>query len=205
MICDPRHLACSGGGAGVCIAEEIAEICSEEMLDDPSKAGEVARAVESFVEKTGCVEMTRPDQLVMLVSQALSAVGEKMAARKLVLFGTELVRPSEWEVAGRDTVWVVDLKQISVRDNARIELLLFGCLGIVLDNLAEVWDESEGRGVIGLKNVLATALILLGDTVSKKRIDELVDEIRDVCDRKLAQIQKDRNWREKPRAINLDL
>ena len=62
----------------------------------------------------------------MLASQALRSIGHGATARRLLVFGTGLVRPAEWEISAGDSMWVLDLKQITVRSDASLELIFFG-------------------------------------------------------------------------------
>jgi hypothetical protein len=186
------------------LANEIEGICGKEILLASDQVEEVASAIESFLTEEGAES---PDEryLVVLAAKALQSVGEERAARRLFVLGSGLVTPSEWEVTGGNAVWVVDLRQMTVDGQTALEMVFFTSLHIVLDAIAEVWDETDGRGTLGLKHVCQTASGLLGGVERKGRLSALAAEIVDVCERKLERIGEVRGWKESPRILNLDL
>lgn len=184
------------------IASEVDAVCGD-VLGGAGSVEEVARAVELYLEEygSGAVDSTC---LVMLASQALSNLGEGKAAHRLLLFGTGLVRPSEWEVTGGEAMWVVDLKQVTMRQDAPLELIFFNCLNLVLDAIAEVWDGSGGSGILGLRHVSAAASALL-NTSKKRDLAAFAKEIKAACVCRLEQLGGQRNWSSTPVVMDLDV
>lgn len=183
------------------LADEINGICGKDVLLQTSDAEEVARAVEDFLDLRGTsAEESR--FLMVLAARALSAVGEGEAARRVYLFGSGLVSPSEWEITGREAVWTVDLLRMSVNEEAAHEMLLFVSLHLVLDAMAGVWDSSSGRGTLGLRHVCATARVLSGR--DGRGAARAAAEIRDWCSAKLRQLAGTRSWADVPQVLNLD-
>lgn len=187
------------------ISAQVSELGGLELLGDPGGLEEVARAVECFLERNGGDGSVESRHVLMLASQALSSVGEGAAARRLLVFGTGLVRPSEWEVVAGDRMWVLDLRQMTVRADDSLEMVFFGSLNIVLEAMADIWDETGGEGVLGLRNVCAAACALLGSDACRKRVDALVDEIHNAARTKLNHLGALRGWDEIPQVMNLDL
>jgi hypothetical protein len=205
MILDPQVRAERQESALVShIAAEVEALCGTSSVD-LDRVKELAHAVEHFLQEHGNGEFVDSRYLLLLTSQALASVGDAEVGRRLFLFGSGMVRPAEWEVRGRETVWALDLRQMTVRDDACIELLFFNGLRIVLDSIAEVWDAFEGRGVLGLRHVCSVASDLLGRGSSKKEVARLSDEIRDLCRRRLERIGSERGWAAVPEVMNLDL
>ncbi len=171
-----------------------------------AQAEEIAKAVSAFLAEHDLTDsFIDAGYLVMLASRAISSVGDKTNALRLVVFGTGMVRPSEWEVTGGEEVWTVDLKQMTVKDNSSLELIVFNSLNIVLNSIAEIWDSSHGKGVLGLRHVCATAAALLGVDKNTKAVSNLSDEIQSLCTAKLRQISKTRDWKSVPEVMNLDV
>jgi|GEM_PF-1629164 len=187
------------------ITAEIADVCGDGESMDPSNVEELAKAVESFLEHEQDGVAADSRYIVMLASKALTSIGEGTAGRRLLVFGTGLVKPSEWEVTGDDEVWVLDLKEMVLNENSPLELIFFGSLSMVIESIAEIWDKGRGRGVIGLKNVFSTAVALLGSNCDVRNATVLVDEIRLVCEKKLEQLREERHWESVPRVMNLDI
>ncbi len=167
-------------------------------------AEHVARAVQDYLSGPDCQGCADSRALVLMASRAMDAIGETGEARRFWLHGTGLVRPSEWEVVAGDTMWVLDLKQISVFDDAPLELFFFTGLGIIVDTLCEVWDGTGGRGALGLRHVCRTAAELLGTASDHSRVRALSDEIRGHCLDRLGRQGRRRGWQEVPQVLNLD-
>jgi len=187
------------------LVAEISEVCGDDLGMDHGKIEDLACAVESFLEREHNGAAVDSRYIVMLASKALSSVGEGAAGRRLLVFGTGLVKPSEWEVTGKDSLLVLDLKEMMISEDSPLELVFFGSLGIVIDSISEIWDKAGGQGVLGLKNIFSTALALLGNESNSKNIAVLGEEIKSVCERKLEQICRERKWSQVPRVMNLDI
>lgn len=168
----------------------------------PSQLQNVAEAVEVYLQDRQKT-VVEANHLVLLASRALKSLGEADSARRLFLYGSGLVRPSEWAVtAGRD-MWVLDLQQMTFKTDALIELLFFNSLRTVLSGTADIWDATQGQGVLGLQNVCSVATKLLGSTT--RSASTLSDEIADTCTRTLARISTERGWTHVPDVLSLDL
>jgi hypothetical protein len=165
---------------------------------------EVAEAVTQYLRERGDGGAPDAAAVSMLACRAFTSIGERDAARRVLVFGTGLVRPAQWEVTGHEKMWVVDLRSFTVRNGGNLEMVLFGSLMIVLDATAEVWDSTGGQGVLGLRHVCATASALAGVGAEPRAVAGLADEIRDVCAMKLRQIGRGRSWHGVPRVMNLD-
>jgi hypothetical protein len=186
------------------LTETLTELCADEVRFDPEHFGEVSRAVESFLESCGGSSVDSRF-LVLLASQALSAGGEQVAARRLLILGAGLVVPSEWQVSRDKDVWVLDLRQMTVPAGAEMELTLFTCLAGVLDAVADIWDATRGRGVLGLRHVCATAWAFADEPCRKRKALDLVEEIRAMCIRRFERMADARGWGEVPDVLNMDI
>ena len=187
------------------ITDGLADLYGKHFPLSSWSVEELARAVERFLEQEGNRGVVDSTRLVLLASRALSSIGEERTARRFVLFGTGLVRPSEWEVTYGEEMWVLDLKQMTVRDDAALELLFFAGLRVILESVADVWDESGGSGVLGLRHVCAAASAVMGDSGDREKVLALSAEIKDLCGRKLRQVGRERGWKDVPQLMNLDM
>lgn len=205
MICTPEILAAAKQSA-VCshVVAEIESLCGAELHPDTPDLEELGKAVAHFVQEHVDEAAVDSQYLVLLASQALSSLGRERAARRLYLMGSGMVRVSEWEVTGDRTMWILDLRQLTVRDGASIELIFFNGLRLILEAIADAWDSTRGEGILGLRHVCAAASVMLGSAAGKKEIAVLCEEIRTVCGRKLQQLKAERNWDESPDVMMLD-
>ena len=203
MILDPTRTSPLDSAVISHIVSGIADVCDATMADS-SDVVELARAVEHFV-KEGDRAATDSDHLTVLASKALTSIGNVCAARRLILFGTGMVRPSEWIITGFETAWVLDLKHITVRIDSSLELVFFTNLDTIVESIADIWDDSEGRGVLGLRHVCAAASSLLGSGEDKKKVAGLAAEIKALCSSRLEQVREVRGWKSAPVVMNLDM
>jgi hypothetical protein len=205
MIWDPSNpIECRESGILSHIRAQLGEAFGREFGLGPQTLEELSRAVECFLDLEGGRPAVESRYLVMLASRALSSLGEGEAARRLLLVGTGLLRPAEWEITGGKTMWVLDLRQMSVRCDASLELVFFGCLRIVLEAIADVWDASSGCGILGLLHICSAARGLLGGDFRERRSRELSREIMDTCRHNLQRIHSERGWSDTPEILDLD-
>lgn len=186
------------------LTAEIGSLCGDQVLGGAHNIQELAAAVDDFLRQQPG-EWVETNHLIVMASQALAALGEKQAARRLLVLGTGLVRPSEWVVTGEASAWVLDLRQMTARVDAQLELVFFAALDAVLESAGDLWDGTGGRGTLGLRHVCATAQALLGAERPGKNSAALADEIVAACRGKLAGIGAARRWTHVPQVMNLDL
>jgi hypothetical protein len=186
------------------LADTLTELCSEHVRFDPEHFGEIAKAVESFLASCGG-QYVDSNFLVLLASQALNGAGENAAARRMLILGSGLVVPSEWEVSREKDTWTLDLRRITLPAEARMELTLFTCLTGVLEGFGDVWDGTRGKGVLGLRHVCATAWAFVAAPSRKRKAMALTEEIKALCRRKLESMAERRDWNDVPEVMNLDV
>ncbi|OGV65592.1 MAG: hypothetical protein A2498_08765 [Lentisphaerae bacterium RIFOXYC12_FULL_60_16] len=204
MILDPGITVATRQSRLVAHLSHIIEsACGDEFLE-PHAIEQMAGAVEDFIEDGRTSFLVDSDHALVLASRALDSMGHGMAAKRLLLHGTGLVRPTEWIAAGSDAVWVLDLRRMTVTQDAGLELVFFAGLRLVLESMAEVWDPEQGRGVLGLLHVCSTAQLLMGTDVPQQVIP-VAGEMVDHCGQLLTRIGEQRKWRSVPRVMNLDM
>jgi hypothetical protein len=91
-----------------------------------------------------------------------------------------------------------------MQEDASLELIFFRGVQLVLDSIADVWDECSGDGVLGLRHVCLAASSLLGAPRNSRVVAELSDEIIDISIAKLEKLQEERSWEFVPFVLNLD-
>ena len=147
-------------------------------------------------------------RVVELSARTLDALGDTLAARRLLVFGTGLVKTSLWEFSGKDPVWRLDLRKLVIDSGVQIEMAIFKSLSLVLETIADVWDASSGKGGLGLKHILSTAEQMYGEADGlkhrNKRNHDFAHEVLDRCRMKLADLASVRNWTSTPAVLSLD-
>ena len=205
MIYNPEALLSTGKSSIVAhIESEIDDICGSEV-DTGFYCEEIGRAIEYYLAQENNARYVNTKSLTMLASRVLASIGESVAARRLIIFGAGMVKPSEWVVSGDRDVWVINLREIILGEESAIELILFRGINLILDTIADVWDESNGEGALGLRHVCQSAEKLLGVSQRTKDVFKLSDEIIMLCVNKLKQLKKERTWSYVPLVLNLDI
>lgn len=186
------------------VTAQIAEWCGPDCCEHTENVEELARAIECYLQQRPYDEIVGSRQVLGMASRALASIGECRAARKLFIYGTGMAAPSEWLVSYGDSVLVLDLKQVTLCDDSKLELAFFANLDAALESVADFWDETDGRGFLGLRHVCATARSLLG-CVGNNKLRLLVEEIKEACRARLGQLADEHDWDYVPYVINLDM
>ena len=187
------------------VREELRSALGCDGTDADSRLEEMTQAVLFFLGGNADCRCVDRRSMAKLVARAFADLGEDALARRLLLHGTGLIRSSEWEFTGGRSVWVLDLRQMTVEEDVCLELAFFAGLHIILESIAEVWDASRGVGMLGLRNVCATAAHLLGRTGNEKSVHALATEITRCCREKLRRLRCEREWDGMPEVMDMDL
>lgn len=170
-----------------------------------AQIAEMAHAVDAYLAaRAGGGSQPDAAHVVLLASRALESLGEGEVAGRLLVFGTGLVRPALWEISAGASMWVLDLRQLTVPSDAPLELVLFRSLEAVIEATAEMWDETRGAGVLGLRHVCRTAAALLHRGLHTPQARRLADDLRAHCAGRLGELRRRRGWRQTPDVVNLD-
>lgn len=207
MIWNPEQTGDARSGAAEAIADDLSALCGQVLEGDEHKLMEVAAAVDAVLAEQGPVA---GHSVAALASQALYSIGEPRAARRLELLDSGVIRPAEWSVAGGSTMWVLDVRRLVQREQPVLEMQMFTCLDVVLDCIADVWDDAGGRGLLGL--LLADAPVP-GRVRGRGRTGEVGTlprprwsaELRTACVARLSAIGASRGWQARPDVLALDL
>ena len=187
------------------ISGQIQSVYSDGCPITSSNIEEIAKAVASFVNDKCDCSIVSSRSLAIFASKALEALGERNVAKRLIIFETGLIMPSEWEVSGQDNMWIIDLKQMTVSDTEHIELIFFKGLISIIECIADLWDNSGGRGTLGLRNVCSSAEAFSSAADSGNKRNKMVREIVSLCSEKLKLISAQKGWEYCPRVMNLDI
>lgn len=226
----PRHQVEAFVGDIVSEVSSVVETC---MSVSPDDLEELAKGVAFFLAEDGIPPALRADYLLLLISRALHAVGEEDAAEvyvqsvgeKLALpesvrallargavrpcswrvFASHLARPSEWASINCRTVWVLDLNRIGHANDDCLEMSFFQGVSSIVEQMACVWDQMKGAGILGLRNVEDKLTDIFGLHRKRAAIDSLSEEVKTVCEKKLDALAPSRSWQSRPNVFNLDV
>ena len=197
-------------------ASKVEEVLKRTLADIERATGKITRLKDTDMEAMAATvqrvmeecgeDVSDKERVVELSAYTLDALGDDPAARRLLVFGSGLVKASLWEFSGEDPLWTLDLQKLVVNSGVQIELAIFKSLSLVLETIADVWDASSGRGGMGLKHVLSTAERMYGevDGRHKKRNQDFAREVLDRCRMKLADLATARGWTSIPAVLSLD-
>jgi len=204
MIWNPDAECGSGDPVVSDIVKQAADMCGSDVLGQGRHVLELARAVSCFLRRECQGVFLDSKHLAALASRALVSIGEEDVARHFLLLGTGLVEISAWESVGYGEVWVIDLGRIVTHGEAPNELAFFACLKIVLEAVADAWDESVAT-TIGLRHLDGAVSALLGRSMTKRKRSALAGEVTDLCKRKIESMSREKGWVRVPGVMSLDI
>lgn len=166
--------------------------------------GEIARGVDCFLKRADGDGLPAGRDMWRLAAMAFRSAGDTGRARRLLAITSGIMRRTSFLTAAGKPVWVLDLMKSSILSEERLELFLMGAVAVVLDSTAGAWDESGGRGMLGLRNVVPACREVRGRSASAREISALAAEIRRFCAVKLSRMAEERSWEETPSVVDLD-
>lgn len=183
---------------------DVPALCGNPALASHFPLAEAAQGVALYLDQIEVIpEELDPRQSRELLAHALDAAGEAVLARRIRLFGNRIIYPATWIACGRETVWVLDTRQLITSRDAGMEMIIFERMRIVLATFADVWDATSGRGFLGLKGMDVTAAIILGSASARRSLRTLALELRSLAAQHLESHSKQRGWNEPPAILTL--
>lgn len=172
----------------------------------------------------------RHDDLVLLIARAFCSINEKELAERaldsvkphalhkdrwleilseldcfpslLPYFSLGIIRPAEWAGAQLDRMWILDLGRLVLSDAEKHEIMLYGSLRAMIENMAVFWDASGGEGVLGLKGL---ASFNVESNSRQQQTITSADDLLGYIGNLFLQQKKLRNWPAIPVLLNLDI
>lgn len=203
IFCKKQPGMPSGNESVSAVMAEMVRLFGTKDEDGLHAAREVATGVRAFLADRD-VAAAGPSHVRALVSRALISTGRKDMASRLLLVGGGLVKQSRSALIEHGAVLILDLRQLVRTGDECLDLTFRRCLLLLVDSMAHMWDESGGRGMLGLRNVRPAARIVLGRGVGPGEVNLLVRETRALCASKLDVLRRRRNWEERPLVFVLD-
>jgi len=183
---------------------DVPSLCGNPDLAFHYPLAEAAQGVALYLDQIEVIpEELDPCQSRELLAHALDAAGEGTLARRIRLFGNRIIYPASWIACGRETVWVLDTRQLITSRDVGMEMIMFERIRIVLATFADVWDATSGRGFLGLKGMEVTAGIILGSATSRRSLETLTQELRSLAARHLEHFRTQREWALVPAILTL--
>ena len=183
---------------------DVPTLCGNTALASHPTLAEAAQGVALYLDQIEVIpEELDPRQSRELLAHALDAAGEGALARRIRLFGNRVIYPATWIACGRETVWVLDTRQLMTSRDAGMEMIFFDRIRIVLATFADVWDATSGRGFLGLKGMELSASNILGPGTSGRALRALTLELRSLAARHLEHFCTQRGWDVAPAILTL--
>jgi hypothetical protein len=172
----------------------------------------------------------RHDDLVLLIARAFCSINEKALAERalgsvkpharhkarwleilselhsfpslLPYFSLGIIRPADWAGARLDRMWILDLGRLRLSEAEKHEMLLYGSLRAMIENMGVFWDAAGGEGVLGLKGL---ASFNVESNPRQRQTFTSTDDLLGYIGNLFLQQQKLRNWQAVPSLLNLDI
>lgn len=171
---------------------------------NPHESVELAKAVSLAASTADDDHDFDERSLTVLASRALSSIGQAEAARRMYLFGSGVIRQAEWHVSGDRCMWILDLMPLTEQNAWRLEMTFFSGISSILEAVCDVWDGTDGTGVLGLLHLKAAVDNVAGGA-NRSRRKSMATEVRSLCAARLRRVAETRGWRDVPEVIGLDL
>lgn len=204
---------------------------------DPAAAEAVSSAVITYLADQHLAPPLPDDYLHLLIYRALRTLHQNQAAARWVeehlpgqeplpvfdpdvwpgpvpllvwqLFASRLVRPARTITAEGKILWTLDFRRIRQEQAGWLEITLLPGLRALLEQLAPAWDDTAGRGLLGLRGLYAVGFAPSPRRRKKARprsryapLDAAA--IRSFCIRVFANLQVIRGWCATPDVLYLD-
>lgn len=171
--------------------------CAERLESQSVEA--LASALSAFM---GAPSRDRPaldaGRLAPLIARALDALGACVEARKVLAIGTGVAHATRWQACGDEGVWTLDLRRLPETAEGGTELLLFACVGTLIEAIADLWDANAGRGALGLRGAERIAARVLNRAGRSRESRALEAEVRARGQQRLQRIASQRGWQYTP-------
>jgi hypothetical protein len=186
------------------ILETIPALCGNAALAANPRLVAVAEGVAAYLaESPDGRPIPDVNGTVELMCRALDANGETGLARRIVVCGSTLVHPATWLTANGQTIWIMDLALLRDRDSGCLEMALFERIRVTLDTFADVWDQTGGHGVLGLKHLPGAAKAILGTGAVESAVRRFCSELQTYCGDRLRHLSRVRQWQSTPVIVGL--
>lgn len=127
------------------------------------------------------------------------------------LFASRLVRPLRSMTREGRILWTLDFRRIKCDQAGWMELVLFPGLHVLLEQLADAWDASNGEGTLGLRGLYAAGFAPTPPSHRQRNAKHSAfapldaPAVRAFILRVLQNLRRARHWTHTPEVIYLDL
>ncbi|MDO9543110.1 MAG: hypothetical protein Q7J98_12440 [Kiritimatiellia bacterium] len=217
--------------AGMLAGNELARSVAEFVFHSEAFALMLRNESERARHSAGV--LIPSDYLLIMTCRALWAIGEEQTARALLrtkgpelnisesyadaVFADDLfpglgihsalvraLRPSSsvWSLNG--PYWVLNLRTVFSFLDAGLELTVWRILHALIKQLAALWDVSNGKGTLGLRNSRFISVNILGFPCKSRQGRRFTAEALCYCEQDLKMAAGKRSWRFTPAIMDLD-
>ena len=99
-------------------------------------------------------------------------------------------------------MWTLDLGRLVLSDSEKHEMLLYGSLRAMIENMVVFWDATGGEGVLGLKGL---ASFNVESNPRQRQTFTSADDLIEYMSNLFLQQKALRNWQAVPSLLNLDM
>ncbi len=217
--------------------EQLLRDTAQSVPLEPAAAEAVTAAVVQYLAKQHLSPPLPDDYLHMMIYRALRTLHQDEAAARWAsdhlpdqdplpvfdpeiwpgpvpllvwqLFASGLVRPARTITAEGRILWTLDFRRLRREQAGWLEITLLPGLRALLEQLAPAWDETSGRGLLGLRGLYAAGF---APTPRRRRKTKSHSHyapldaaaIRTYCLRVFANLQTARGWKHTPEVLYLD-
>ena len=204
--------------------DQVFDILNSSGLVAPDLADHIALSTSVFCERNN-IQNIKSSDLTLLAARGLHAVD--LVNESLVLlqkdpyhekrssdwvhnfniiekfselfpfFSKGIIYPDKWIGLNNKKMWVLDFKQLEIKEKDFHEIMIFRSVYAILDLMIPLWNETNGMGVLGIKGLKAEVLNTLFPSDKFSHANDLLFYIQDF----LQQNKLENNWKYSPDII----
>ncbi len=190
------------------LARGVASYCFNElggpMFDSEAVSGLLCRALwRAGDQRSAAVWMDRSASAASFRDTALELCRhEELPAVLLYAAANSVIKYVKWINAEDSYIWILDLKKLHDTD-VRYELLFYTTLRSFLGQFAAVWNETKGRGILGLQGCEEIADRIFNEDPSRRERQLKVAEFKSFCSHFLLRYGQGRGWNDSPEVVHI--
>ena len=160
-----------------------------------SGVGESAFAQELI--KLQCSDKTIKNEIVFLLAK------KTVPLKLYYAWQNRVVHPLHSNLLAHQEAWVLDFNVIETMSTALIEITFLRYIKELLHSISMLWDEVDGEGTLGLKNLNRFLLSTFMRNSSNREIRRMRKELLRYVGDVLTQVSISKGWEHTPMIIQL--
>lgn len=184
------------------IIEALAAFISEKYADGPVRDELLNQAYLRALAAVGCRESSTK---AFIDSHNVGDAeldcdhlcGSPYAVAELIAVGWLKPMNGHCKTPGQN--WIFDLRPLAGTSSAALELAIFAELRLLIENIAVIWDSSDGAGSLAFRGLHRIMKGIYSRREQFEQMHEAIQEVISYCADLFAKAGRQRGWIEQPK------